>query len=131
MATPQELRAVAAEEEDKSSDIIPGSAELSRNVSPAPSEGERGAATRREAEQAKRAAQNEDLNASRAEMNRQKTLDSMKRFSYLLGQTELFQHFVDIKKDRDPEFAQLLEESTQQRKNRGRRGGGDHRRRKT
>lgn len=27
--------------------------------------------------------------------------DSMKRFSYLLGQTELFQHFVDIKVSRN------------------------------
>jgi SWI/SNF-related matrix-associated actin-dependent regulator of chromatin subfamily A member 5 len=52
----------------------------------------------------------------------------MKRFSYLLGQTELFQHFVDIKvcflhdmflviplttslpqKNRDPAFAEMLE----------------------
>jgi len=26
-----------------------------------------------------------------------KLADSMKRFNYLLGQTELFQHFVDLK----------------------------------
>lgn len=74
----------------------------------------------------RRAAQNEVLSASRSEMNRQKTVDSLKRFSYLLGQTELFQHFIDIKKDRDPEFAALLDESAQQRtKKRGR--GADQR----
>ena len=75
---------------------------------------------------AQRAAQNESLDASRSEMNRQKTVDSWKRFSYLLGQTELFQHFIDIKKDRDPEFAALLDESANQRGKKS-RAGGDHR----
>ena len=37
--------------------------------------------------------------------------DSIKRFSYLLGQTDLFQHFCDLKAQRDPEFAKLLDES--------------------
>ena len=36
----------------------------------------------------RRVAQNESLDASRTEMNRQKSIDSLKRFSYLLGQTE-------------------------------------------
>ena len=76
-----------------------------------------------------RAEQNERLDASRNEMNRQKTVDSLKRFSYLLGQTELFQHFIDIKKDRDPEFARLVDESAQKR--RTKRGGGDQRHRKS
>ena len=75
---------------------------------------------------AQRAAQNESLDASRSEMNRQKTVDSWKRFSYLLGQTELFQHFIDIKKDRDPEFAALLDESANQRGKKS-RASGDHR----
>lgn len=35
--------------------------------------------------------------------------DSMKRFNYLLGQTELFQHFVDLKRQREPEFAAMLD----------------------
>lgn len=50
----------------------------------------------------------------------------MKRFTYLLGQTELFQHFIDLKvsertdvgamrradgqKQREPEFAAMLDE---------------------
>ena len=76
-----------------------------------------------------RAEQNERLDASRNEMNRQKTVDSLKRFSYLLGQTELFQHFIDIKKDRDPEFARLVDEPAQKR--RTKRGGGDQRHRKS
>lgn len=37
--------------------------------------------------------------------------DSIKRFSYLLGQTDLFRHFIDLKKGRDPEFAKLLDAS--------------------
>ena len=73
----------------------------------------------------RRVAQNESLDASRTEMNRQKSIDSLKRFSYLLGQTELFQHFIDMKKDRDPEFARLLDESTQKRgKNKGGKNQG-------
>jgi SWI/SNF-related matrix-associated actin-dependent regulator of chromatin subfamily A member 5 len=49
----------------------------------------------------------------------------MKRFTYLLGQTELFQHFIDLKvssarfhistadtlqRKREPEFAAMLDE---------------------
>lgn len=83
----------------------------------------------------RRAAQNEGLDNSRAQMNKQKTVDSLKRFSYLLGQTELFQHFIDIKKDRDPEFARLVDESAKRRSGRGgnKRSGGssDGRRRMT
>jgi hypothetical protein len=79
--------------------------------------------------------------------------DSIKRFSYLLGQTELFRHFIDLKvggkirlanlvvestdtqtvylilwrtqKGRDPEFANLLEESEKAlaiKKNGGKKG---------
>lgn len=32
----------------------------------------------------------------------------MKRYAYLLGQTELFKHFVDAKASRDPEFAEII-----------------------
>ena len=86
-------------------------------------------AARRE-EAARRAAQNEDLDATRTTLNRQKTVDSLKRFSYLLGQTELFQHFVDMKRDRDPEFAALLDES-QARRGRAARASADTRHRKS
>ncbi|KDN53349.1 hypothetical protein K437DRAFT_271581 [Tilletiaria anomala UBC 951] len=84
---------------------------------------------------ARRAAQNAGLSNKREEMQQSKLADSMKRFSYLLGQTELFQHFIDIKKERDPAFAKLLEESEQQNKGKKRKGGapsgGGNRRRKT
>ncbi|KAF8507753.1 hypothetical protein BU17DRAFT_71060 [Hysterangium stoloniferum] len=35
--------------------------------------------------------------------------DSIKRYSYLLGQTDLFRHFVDVKRARDPEYAALMD----------------------
>ncbi|KAJ3740548.1 SNF2 family N-terminal domain-containing protein [Lentinula detonsa] len=45
----------------------------------------------------------------RAEMDKAKEADAVKRYSYLLGQTELFKHFVDIKRAKDPEYAALLD----------------------
>lgn len=42
--------------------------------------------------------------------------DSMKRFNYLLGQTELFQHFVDLKVSRaDWRNARLMVAATRAR----------------
>ncbi|WFD31513.1 hypothetical protein MSPP1_002551 [Malassezia sp. CBS 17886] len=117
-----EVRDVAAEDEEKMSDVVPESAVASGTATPADMSDAVLRANRR-------AAQNEDLSAARSEVNRQKTMDSLKRFSYLLGQTELFQHFIDIKKDRDPEFARLVDES--QRRRVGKKGSGDQRRRKT
>ncbi|KAF8879544.1 SNF2 family N-terminal domain-containing protein [Gymnopilus junonius] len=35
--------------------------------------------------------------------------DAVKRYSYLLGQTELFKHFVDIKRASDPEYAAIMD----------------------
>lgn len=97
---------------------LPGA--MSSEEMPGPNEGERRAQRRME--------QNQNLDATRSNMNRQKTVDSLKRFSYLLGQTELFQHFVDIKKDRDPDFARLLEESAHQRTKKKKGGSsGDQR----
>ncbi|SJL09809.1 related to ISW2-ATPase component of a two subunit chromatin remodeling complex [Armillaria ostoyae] len=49
------------------------------------------------------------LQAQRQEMDKVKQADSIKRYSYLLGQTDLFKHFVDIKKARDPEYAAMLD----------------------
>ncbi|KAK0527865.1 chromatin remodeling complex Adenosinetriphosphatase [Tilletia horrida] len=86
---------------------------------------------------AKKAVQNENLNMTREQLKQSKLADSMKRFGYLLGQTELFQHFIDIKKERDPQFAALLAESEEQQQKKGKRktknGGADggNRRRKT
>ncbi|KAJ9128074.1 hypothetical protein QFC24_000365 [Naganishia onofrii] len=66
-------------------------------------------ADRRREVKEQRKAQINAIEDKRGGMEAQKLADSMKRFSYLLGQTELFQHFVDIKKNRDPAFAELLE----------------------
>ncbi|GAA6036132.1 hypothetical protein JCM8097_006631 [Rhodosporidiobolus ruineniae] len=52
-----------------------------------------------------------------------KSADSIKRFTYLLGQTDLFKHFCDLKAQRDPDFAALLEEAQNAgKKGRGRKG---------
>lgn len=115
------------DEEEKRSPALSDNAEM-HDEEPAPASA---ADTRAE----RRAAQNVGLDNSRAQMNKQKTVDSLKRFSYLLGQTELFQHFIDIKKDRDPDFARLVDESAKRRSGRGgnKRSGGssDGRRRMT
>ncbi|ORY89162.1 putative chromatin remodelling complex ATPase chain [Leucosporidium creatinivorum] len=63
-----------------------------------------------------------------------KSADSIKRFSYLLGQTDLFRHFCDLKAQRDPEFAAMLAESEKALgKGKGRKGkaANSHRGRKT
>ncbi len=139
--------AAALEEQgsDSESDSDEGEEETGSNASPSKSarqlEKEREKAERsaaRRTDLAKRAAQNAGLNTKREEMQRSKLADSMKRFSYLLGQTELFQHFIDIKKERDPEFARLLEESNKssaatkdKSKRKGAAADGGSRRRKT
>ncbi|KAI5474957.1 chromatin remodelling complex ATPase chain ISW1 [Pseudohyphozyma bogoriensis] len=63
-----------------------------------------------------------------------KTSDSLKRFAYLLGQTDLFRHFCDLKAAREPEFAVLLAESEKLRtsgKGRGKKAATGARGRKT
>lgn len=56
-----------------------------------------------------RHAAEESLKAQRQEMDKAKIADAVKRYSYLLGQTELFKHFVDIKRARDPEYAAMMD----------------------
>ncbi|MBW0499315.1 hypothetical protein O181_039030 [Austropuccinia psidii MF-1] len=58
-----------------------------------------------------REARDANLISRRKEVDADKVADSIKRFSYLLGQTDLFRHFCDLKAQREPEFAKLLEES--------------------
>lgn len=72
------------------------------------------------------------LQAKRQEMDKAKLADAVKRYTYLLGQTDLFKHFVDIKRARDPEYAALLD-SQPKPKGRGRKKAnpGDHRHRKS
>ncbi|EJD52770.1 SNF2 family DNA-dependent ATPase [Auricularia subglabra TFB-10046 SS5] len=73
----------------------------------------------------KRKDQDAELQAKRAEMDRAKAADSVKRYSHLLGQTELFQHFIDLKKERDPEYANIIESQTAQTKGKGRKKAAD------
>ncbi|KAJ7355421.1 SNF2 family N-terminal domain-containing protein [Mycena albidolilacea] len=57
----------------------------------------------------KRKAAEGKLQVKRQEMDKAKVTDAVKRYSYLLGQTELFKHFVDIKRARDPEYAAMMD----------------------
>ncbi|KAI8597383.1 SNF2 family N-terminal domain-containing protein [Dissophora ornata] len=54
--------------------------------------------------------QKENFESDLVEMDKAKLVDTSNRISYLLGQTELFKHFIDLKKAKDPEFAKLLKE---------------------
>lgn len=100
--------------------------------SPSKSARQQEKAKQRENKRDERAKREAGLTSTRDELNRSKLADSMKRFSYLLGQTELFQHFIDLKKEKDPEFRKLLDES-QKKGGKGKKSGGagDARRRKT
>ncbi|KAL4068818.1 SNF2 family N-terminal domain-containing protein [Scleroderma yunnanense] len=63
----------------------------------------------------KRKADESQLHVKRQEMDKVKISDAVKRYSYLLGQTELFKHFVDLKKARDPQYAALLDSQSKQK----------------
>ncbi|KAF5385038.1 hypothetical protein D9615_000870 [Tricholomella constricta] len=64
------------------------------------------------------------LQVKRKEMDKAKMADAVKRYSYLLGQTELFKHFVDIKRARDPEYAAMMDAQPKP-KGRGRKKAND------
>ncbi|KAI9566285.1 SNF2 family N-terminal domain-containing protein [Boletus coccyginus] len=74
----------------------------------------------RQQKKQKRKEDESQLHAKRQEMDKAKISDAVKRYSYLLGQTDLFKYFVDIKKTRDPQYAALLDAQPKQR-GRGRR----------
>ncbi|KAA1078505.1 hypothetical protein PGT21_035819 [Puccinia graminis f. sp. tritici] len=71
------------------------------------------------------------LNFPRKEVYAGKVADSIKRFSYLLGQTELFRHFCNLKEQREPEFAKLLPESENKCIQKKTKPDGQHRGQKT
>ncbi|KAG6380533.1 SNF2 family DNA-dependent ATPase [Boletus reticuloceps] len=71
--------------------------------------------TERQKKKQKRMADEGQLHAKRQEMDKAKIADAVKRYSYLLGQTDLFKYFVDIKKARDPQYAALLDAQPKQR----------------
>ncbi|KAH7909061.1 SNF2 family N-terminal domain-containing protein [Hygrophoropsis aurantiaca] len=78
----------------------------------------------RQQKKQKRKADESHLHAKRQEMDKAKITDAVKRYSYLLGQTDLFKHFVDIKKARDPQYAAMLDAQPKP-KGRGRKKAGD------
>ncbi|ODV92155.1 hypothetical protein CANCADRAFT_748 [Tortispora caseinolytica NRRL Y-17796] len=72
-----------------------------------------------------------NLADSQLKLKEKKTSDTMKRLKYLIGQTDLFRHFMDAKAQKDPEFRRLLEEIDDEHKNNGSKSAGDRRHRKT
>ncbi|KAG8723887.1 hypothetical protein FRC09_001355 [Ceratobasidium sp. 395] len=156
---------VSAGEEDKLSDVIPESMDVSRQVSERPStnpvsgdEGGDESEVEEEEEQIdseseaehveapllpsksavkarkERAQQNRDkkknqgasFDSKRKAMDKAKLADAMKRYSYLLGQTDLFKHFVDMQRVQDPEYAALADAQEKSRpKGRGRKKDAD------
>ncbi|KAG9310548.1 hypothetical protein JVU11DRAFT_9096 [Chiua virens] len=66
----------------------------------------------RQQKKQKRKADEGQLHAKRREMDKAKITDAVKRYPYLLGQTDLFNYFIDIKKARDPQYAVLLDAKT-------------------
>ncbi|KAJ2913667.1 hypothetical protein MD484_g6769, partial [Candolleomyces efflorescens] len=80
----------------------------------------------------KRKEEEDQLNVKRQQMDKAKVADAVKRYSYLLGQTELFKHFVDIQRARDPEYAAIMDNQPKA-KGRGRKKAAESsaRRRKT
>ncbi|KAK7686498.1 hypothetical protein QCA50_010096 [Cerrena zonata] len=83
------------------------------------------ASAERQQKKQKRKVEEGQLQAKRQEMDKAKVTDAVKRYAYLLGQTELFQHFVDIKKARDPEYAAMLDAQVKP-KGRGRKKAVDN-----
>ncbi|KAF9041979.1 slide-domain-containing protein [Hymenopellis radicata] len=79
----------------------------------------------REAKKQRRMDADAKLAEQREEMDKAKVADAVKRYSYLLGQTELFKHFVDIKRARDPQYAALMD-ATPKPKGRGRKKAQDN-----
>ncbi|KAG6908074.1 hypothetical protein DXG01_006263, partial [Tephrocybe rancida] len=61
----------------------------------------------RKKKQSRKAA--EEVLQAKQEMSKAKVTDAVKRYSYLLGQTELFKHFLDIRRARDPEYAAMMD----------------------
>ncbi|KAK4050885.1 chromatin remodeling complex Adenosinetriphosphatase [Microbotryomycetes sp. JL201] len=156
---PNPIIALPTDDQDKFSDYIPNSNELSRVPSRQPSENGGGdeddalvkesadeqdelASTgsdiemkddaqpkKQQTERSRRKQQaklaiDDKLSSRRAQQASLKSSDTIKRFSYLLGQTDLFRHFCDLKAQRDPSFAAMLQESEKARGQRKGRGKG-------
>lgn len=136
-APSEDRESEGSEDDDAEDEEDEEMSEVGDSITNSPSKAEQRQASRREkaerneARKHEKSARDAKLSMTRDGLNKSKLADSMKRFTYLLGQTELFQHFIDIKKDRDPEFAKMLEQ-TQSKAKKGKKGGaGEARRRKT
>ncbi|KAG0198407.1 hypothetical protein BGX33_012360, partial [Mortierella sp. NVP41] len=75
--------------------------------------------------------QKETFENDTSKMEKEKLVDTSNRISYLLGQTELFKHFIDLKKAKDPEFAKLLKERSDEQKEKVKGPKGSRQGRKT
>ncbi|KAF9516064.1 hypothetical protein BS47DRAFT_1371876 [Hydnum rufescens UP504] len=93
-----------SEREDALSDVIPPSNDISRQDAKS---------QERSKKRTQKIQQDGALDSKRAKLDKAKLADSMKRYSYLLGQTDLFQHFVDAKASRDVEYAEIIRAQTQ------------------
>ncbi|EAL17685.1 hypothetical protein CNBL2000 [Cryptococcus deneoformans B-3501A] len=88
-------------------------------------------ANAKKAQTAERKAQHAEIGKKRSAIEQARFADSMKRFNYLLGQTELFQHFIDLKRQREPQFAQMLDEQIAKQAGKGKKKAIDNRHRKS
>ncbi|ORY25274.1 putative chromatin remodelling complex ATPase chain [Naematelia encephala] len=88
-------------------------------------------ASAKKAANAERKANIGEIGKKRGAIEQAKLADSMKRFNYLLGQTELFQHFIDLKRNREPEFAKMLDDQLAQQAGKGKKKASDNRHRKS
>ncbi|KZT62725.1 hypothetical protein CALCODRAFT_522329 [Calocera cornea HHB12733] len=117
-AIPQHMLSVPDEDPGILSDVMP-------SADPSP-------ASARQERRTQKQAQAGQLSERRYELDKQKVATAMKRYSYLLGQTDLFQHFMDAKQERDPELSNLLEP---QKKTKGKKAAvgstAEHRHRKS
>ncbi|KAG0340855.1 hypothetical protein BG004_006257 [Podila humilis] len=67
--------------------------------------------------------QKDNFDQDMAKMDKDKLADASNRISYLLGQTELFKHFIDLKKAKDPEFAKMMKERNEEQNQKSKPSG--------
>ncbi|KDE09578.1 hypothetical protein MVLG_00473 [Microbotryum lychnidis-dioicae p1A1 Lamole] len=133
------------DEEDEIDEMEVDDADAADDVTASGKKAAPGASTKSELKKIAKAEQAQQRKEDRQQVKQQlssrrhaqaglKSADSIKRFSYLLGQTDLFRHFCDLKAQRDPEFAKMLAESEKaltKGKGPGKKGKNQSRGRKT
>ncbi|OZJ01930.1 hypothetical protein BZG36_04839 [Bifiguratus adelaidae] len=73
--------------------------------------------------------QNKQFKYHNENLKEQKAADTLKRYQYLLGKTELFSHFINLRAEKDDDFKKLVEDSKEVKKEN--EAEGSRRRRKT